>query len=238
MRIVFLSFFSLFFFYTKSDAQSTVPAHLFHIQYAGATGNKEITSKTKYINELGFSYSHQLKSITFGLEYEFLFGYYRGKDLFSSLRTSAGKIISNNGDLIDIESFFRGNQIHVLAGKMFPKKQNSCFQANLGIGILQHYVKSVTIDGKLAYLSNENLKGYDQLSVGPSLKQQIRWNRFGPKQKVNFYLELFAQEAFMKNLRKYNYFTSMPDEQYHFNFIFGFQIGWLIPMFNNSDKVF
>jgi len=219
-------------------AQHTVPKHLFHVHYAGAAGNHEIRNKTKYINKLGSTYSFQINNFSLGIDYHFLFGYYQGIDLFQSLRTSEGMLISDNGSLINTETYFRGNQLHIIGGKMFPANSLTSFQFNIGLGFLHHFLHITTLDGKMAYLSKNNLKGYDQLSFGPSLLQELRINHFGEKQRINYYIQLFAQEAFMQNLRKYNYFEASADTKTHFNFIFGLQVGWLIPLFNQNDTVF
>ncbi|MFZ9848884.1 MAG: hypothetical protein ACO3EE_12160, partial [Flavobacteriales bacterium] len=198
----------------------------------------EINSKTNYINRIGAAYQLQRKQLTLGIEYQFLFSPYSGNDLFSSIRTSEGLIISDNGSLIDLQTLFRGNSAYVSVGKIITSSTKNCFQINLGVGILEHHLSIKTLDESAAYFTKNNLKGYDQLSLGPSLKQQFRINHFGTKKRINFYLELFCEEAFLQNARKYNYYNNSIDTKNHFNFTAGIQVAWMIPFFSSTEEDF
>lgn len=234
MNRVFTSCFLLILFHLFAKGQNALPQHLFCITYSGSIGNKEINSKTNYISRIGAAYQFQKKNYTLGLEYQFMFSAYSGDDLFSALRTSEGLIISDHGSLIDIQTLFRGNSGYFTFGKIIPISAVNSFQFNVGVGILEHHLSIKTFDETSAYFTKNNLKGYDQLSIGPAIKQQFRFNHFGPKKRINCYLELFCEEAFLQNTRKYNYYSNSSDTKNHFNFTAGIQFGWMIPFLNNS----
>jgi hypothetical protein len=145
-------------------------------------------------------------------------------------------IISDQGSLIDVQTLFRGNSGYFTFGRFLQLTKVSYLQANIGLGIMEHHLSIKTLDGTSAYLSKNNLKGYDQLSLGPTIKQQLRFNHFGTKRRVNCYVELFCEEAFLQNLRKYNYFNNSVDTKNHFNFTAGIQFGWMIPFLNSDPE--
>jgi hypothetical protein len=238
MNRVFTSCFLLILFHLFAKGENTLPQHLFCITYSGSIGNKEISAKTNYINRIGAAYQFQKKHNTLGLEYQFMFSAYSGADLFSALRTSEGLIISDNGSLIDIQTLFRGNSGYLTLGKIIPVSGSNCFQINLGFGIFEHHLSIKTLGESGAYFTKNNLKGYDQLSIGPAIKQQFRLNHFGSKKRINCYLELFCEEAFLQNVRKYNYYSNSTDTKNHFNFTAGIQLGWMIPFLNSTEEDF
>jgi hypothetical protein len=165
-----------------------------------------------------------------------MFGYYSGVDLFSALRTSEGMIISDQGSLIDLQVLFRGNSAYFSFGRFISLSPVSYLQVNLGVGVMEHHLSIKTLDGTSAYLSKNNLKGYDQMSIGPAIRQEIRLNHFGPRKRINCYLEFFCEEGFLQNTRKYNYFNNSVDTKNHFNFMAGVQLGWMIPFLNSNPE--
>lgn len=234
MNRVFFSCFVLLFFRAFSADENLIPQHLFCVSYKGAVGNQQISSKTSYINGIGGGYQFYKNRFSYGVDYHFLFGYYSGIDLFSAIRTGEGKIISDQGSLIDLQVLFRGNSAYFSIGSFVPLSRISQLQFNMGIGILEHHLSIKTLDGTSAYLAKNNLKGYDQLSMGLALRQEIRINHFGPKKRVNCYFQLFFEEGFLQNTRTFNYFNNTIDTKNHFNFIAGAQLGWMIPLFNTN----
>ncbi len=236
MNRVFISCFLLILFHLFAKGENALPKHLFCATYSGSIGSKEISAKTNYISRIGAAYQFQKKQYTLGLEYQFMFSAYSGVDLFSALRTSEGLIISDNGSLIDIQTLFRGNSSYITCGKIIPISSVNSFQFNVGFGILEHHLSIKTFDESSAYFTKNNLKGYDQLSLGPAIKQQFRFNHFGPKNRINCCLELFCEEAFLQNSRKYNYYSNSTDTKNHFNFTAGIQFGWMIPFLNNTAE--
>ncbi|MCX6181763.1 MAG: hypothetical protein NT150_07540 [Bacteroidetes bacterium] len=231
-------FFCLFFIcaFSVGRAQTQGNTHLFDLSYSGAWGNGEVAQKSTYINRIGVGYSYKLNKLTMGLQYYFLFGDYAGPDIFAALRTSEGLFIASDGSLTDVAVFFRGNGFYASIGRAIPLKVNDFLGLNFCAGALQNRLAIRSLGSTLPFLSSESIKGYDQYSLGPSVKQEIRWTHLGPKKRINFYLELFAEEALLKNLRKYNYFNGAADESWHFNFMFGIQAGWIIPVYANNDE--
>ncbi len=205
--------------------------HLFDVSYSGSGGNAEVGQKTNYINRIGVGYSYQRNKMSFGLQYHFMFGDYSGKDIFAAMRTSEGLFIASDGSLTDISVLFRGNGLYATVGRVFPLTATNNINLNFCAGALQNNLAIRSLGSSLPFLFPDNIKGYDQFSMGPSVKQEVRWTHLGADKRINFYVGLFAEEAFLKNLRKYNYFNNAADEAWHFNFMFGVQAGWIIPVY-------
>jgi hypothetical protein len=229
ISLIFLLFFIGLFSFVRSQTKGDI--HLFDVSYSGSGGNAEVSQKTSYINRIGVGYSYQRKKMSFGLQYHFMFGDYSGKDIFGAMRTSEGLFIASDGSLTDISVFFRGNSLYASVGRILPFSLQNNISLNFSAGVLQNNLAIRSLGSSLPFLSADNIKGYDQFSMGPSVKQEIRWTHLGANKRINFYMALFVEEAFLKNLRKYNYFNNSTDEAWHFNFMFGIQAGWIIPMY-------
>ena len=233
ISLLFLVFFIGSFPVGRAQTQGNMD--LFDVSYSGGGGNAEVSQKTTYINRMGAGYSYLGNKMSFGLQYHFLFGDYSGPDIFAALRTSEGLFIASDGSLTNVSVFYRGNSFYASIGRVFPVKSGDLIGLNFCAGALQNKLAIKSLGGTLPFLSSESIKGYDQFSIGPSVKQEIRWTHLGAKKRVNFYVALFGEEAFLKNLRKYNYFNTSADEAWHFNFMFGIQAGWIIPVYANND---
>lgn len=230
--------YSLFFLgfppFVWSQTQGNM--HLFEVSYNGAGGSAEIRQKTEYINRIGLGYSYQWNKKSIGIQYHFLFGDYVGADLFAALRTSEGLLIASDGSLTDVSVFLRGNSFYASIGRLLPLQNNNFLGFNFCAGALQNRLIIRSLGSTLPFLSSEMVKGYDQFSLGPSLKQELRLTHLGPKRRINFYVGFFVEEAFLKNLRKYNYFNNTVNDAWHFNFLFGIQAGWIIPLYTTDKK--
>ncbi len=220
-------------------AQNKDLKHILNLNYSTNFGNKELSTKSNFINCFGLEYNYYPKKFYVGAQYQLLFGQYTGVDLFKNIRTSEGLIIADDGSLIDLKTQFTGNQAHLLFG--FPLFTNTHWhtETTLGAGFMQNQLKSKTLEGTSAYLSKSNLKGYDQWSIGPSTIQEARLIYLSENRKINFKISTYIQEVLLWNIRKYNYYNNTSDTNSHFNFIFGIQIGWIIPIYSSvSEDIF
>jgi hypothetical protein len=235
-----ISVFSLLFLVNSFGsivAQTLGDSHFFDLSYSGLSGNAKVIAKSNFISAVGLAYTYETKgNIVFELQYRFLFGNYSGPDLFSALRTTQGLLIAVDGSLTDVSVLYRGNSFYFNVGKNWPLVARHNLQFLLGVGLYQDLFLLRSLGATLPFLVNGMDKGYDQLSAGPSFQQALRYRHLGAQKRINYSIDVFVQQAFLSNLRKYNYFNHTADDAQHFNLIFGLQFAWIIPAFTTFGE--
>ena len=220
-------------------AQTLVDRHFFELSYTALSGNTKFTQKSAFVSAVGMAYSYETKrNIIYELQYRFLFGNYSGPDLFTALRTQQGLLIAVDGSLTDVSILYSGNSLCFNIGKNWSLTTNSELQFLLGMGLYQEVLSLRSLGATLPFLVNGMSKGYDQLSMGPSFRQALRWRHLGAQKRINYSVGIFVEQAFLRNLRKFNYFNYTADEAQHFNLMFGLQLAWIIPAFTASKEEF
>jgi|GEM_PF-2764725 len=235
-----ISVFSLLFLVNSFGsivAQTLVNRYFFTLSYSGYSGNANFTEKSDFASAVGLAYTIETKrNIVFELQYRFLFGNYSGPDLFSALRTAQGLLIAIDGSLTDVSVLYRGNSFYFNVGKNWSIAASTDLQFLFGMGLYQDVLSFRSLGATLPFLVNGMDKGYDQFSMGPAFQQALRWRHLGAQKRINYSVDIFVQQAFLSNLRKYNYFNHTSDDAQHFNLIFGLQLAWIIPAFVTSKK--
>lgn len=170
----------------------------------------------------------------FEIEGNFLFGAdVKRKDLLSDIINERGDVTDADGELVKLTYDLRGLSFYASVGKVFSlfgNNRNSGILVQAGIGYMQHKIFVDYRDGEVFQLSDNMLKGYDRLHTGLALKQFVGYQYFGNKNLVNFYAGFEFNEAFTKNKREYNYDTRAFDKDQKFDFLYGFRVGWSIPI--------
>ena len=111
-----------------------------------------------------------------GVNGSFFFGKDVKETLFDSISTSSGAIINGNGEFADVRLFERGFTTSLTAGRMFAFKKpnpNSGIVFSVGVGFIQHKIRIETIGNNVPELSKKYKKGYDHLTNGLLLSQNL-----------------------------------------------------------------
>jgi hypothetical protein len=223
------------------DSSEAIPFIRFQYSYLLPSGDFEDTYERA--NTVGAAIGFKSASnFQFEVEGNFMFGSAIKKiDILQGISNERGDITDSEGELVKLIYDLRGFSIFASVGKLFPLKfanQNSGILTQVGIGYLQHKIFIDYRDGDVFQLNEEMLKGYDRLHSGPALKQFIGYQHFGRKNFYNFYLGLEFQQGFTKNRREYNYDTQSFDLESKFDFLYGFRVGWSIPVRERASEDF
>jgi hypothetical protein len=172
-------------------------------------------------------------------------GYFFGKDvkesIFDSISTSNGGIIDNGGQFADVRLYERGFTVALTAGRMFSWKKpnpNSGIVFNVGVGLMQHKIRIETIGNAVPQLSKTYKKGYDRLTNGILLTENLGYQYFSANRLVNIYIGFECMQGFTQNRRSYNYDTMMKDDRKRLDILYGAKFAWVLPMYKRAPQEF
>lgn len=161
--------------------------------------------------------------------------------LLSNLITSTGTIINSGGNPADIAIEQRGFTATSGVAKIIPIfniNPNSGIKIKLDIGYQWHKIKIEELSNTVAALTKDKLPGYDRLTGGLFIKQNIGYQFMSDNEMVNFYIGFETGQAFTKSLREFNYDTGIPDTENRLDIYYGFRIAWFIPFYKRAPKEF
>lgn len=179
----------------------------------------------------------------FGVSSAFLFGnQVEEDDVLDPLRTEGGAILDRNGEFADILLLQRGYTVFGHFGKQFPwwgPNPNSGFVFLAGLGFIEHRIRIQDNNGNtVPALTGEYKKGYDRLTNGLGLRQEIGYHYLSNRRLVNFYVGLEVTQAFTRNRRSLNFDTRQTDTSDRFDLLYGLKAGWIIPLYKRVPREF
>ena len=178
---------------------------------------------------------------TFGINGSYFFGKKVKESLFDSIDTSTGAIINKLGEYADVRTFERGFTISGTIGRMFPFKKpnpNSGIMFNVGFGFMQHKIRIETIDNNVPQLSTAYKKGYDRLSNGFMLSENLGYLYLSDNRLVNIYFGFECMEGFTQNRRSFDYELMKKDTQKRLDILYGAKIAWVLPLYKKAPQEF
>lgn len=180
------------------------------------------------------------KQWVFGVSGSYFFGKeIREKAIFDSLTTTSGNIIDQSGQYADIRLYERGFTVSANAGRLFAFKKpnpNSGILLNIGLGFMQHKIRIETIGNNVPQLTKEYKKGYDRLSNGILLTENLGYLYLSNNRLVNFYFGFECMQGFTKNRRSYDYDLMKQDSKKRLDILYGGKIAWILPLYKKAPQ--
>lgn len=177
----------------------------------------------------------------FGVNGSYIFGNKVYESLFDSISTSTGGIISEAGQFADIRLYERGFTVSATAGKMFHfdrPNPNSGVVATIGLGFIQHKIRIETIGNNVPQLSKEYKKGYDRLTNGLLISENLGYLYLSNNRLWNIYLGLEFQQGITKNRRAYNFDEMRQDDRQRLDVLYGAKLMWILPLYKKAPQEF
>jgi len=174
-----------------------------------------------------------------GINGSFLFGKDVKESLFDSISSPDGYILNQDGSFADVRLYERGFTVSASIGRMFAFKRpnpNSGLTASIGFGLMQHKIRIETIGNNVPQLSKEYKKGYDRLSNGFLLSENIGYMYLSNSRLVNFYIGFECMQAFTQNRRSYNYDQMKKDNTKRVDILYGGKIAWILPLYKKNPQ--
>ncbi len=158
--------------------------------------------------------------------------------IISEILTSQEGIIGTEGTFVDLRPMQRGFDVMLKCGKLIPAfniNVNSGIYMNVGIGYLMHKIRW-TVQGEDApQLSSDYKKGYDRLTEGFAISQEVGLMVMSNKRMWNYRIALEGIEAFTKN-KRYNFDTMSRDLKSKLDIYLGVKVTWMIPLFGRAPR--
>ncbi len=233
----------------QSPKDSCLKMHLVCMQMSAQYPGGNLAKRFGENLNVGLSYYVKTrKNIVIGIDPNFFFGKNVKEDVLKNLKTPEGTITNTDGNFANLKINERGWLITATLGKIYPQlfqkkiapNPNSGMLLIAGVGYLQHRIFILDQERNVPQVSSAYLKGYDRLTAGLCLKQFIGYTLLSDNRLLNFFGGLEFYQGFTKSMRTYNYDTMEIDNSLHKDFLFGFRLGWILPIYKRveSDNLF
>jgi hypothetical protein len=174
-----------------------------------------------------------------GVNGSYFFGKTIKESLFDSIATPTGGHITERGEFADVRLYERGFTVSGTIGRMFPFKKpnpNTGIVASIGVGYMQHKIRIETIGNNLPQLNKEYKKGYDKLTGGLLISENIGYMYLSNNRLLNFYIGLEFMQSFGSSLRSWDYKMNQRDETKRMDMLYGAKIGWMLPLYKKPSQ--
>ena len=179
---------------------------------------------------------------TFGINGSYFFGSnIKEAGIFDSIISKDGYIIDQNGEFADVRLYERGFTVSVTAGRMFPFKKpnpNSGIEFNVGLGFIQHKIRIETIGNNVPQLTTAYKMGYDRLTNGFLLSENLGYLYLSNNRLLNFYFGFECLQGFTQSRRSYDYDLMKADTQKRLDILYGIKISWILPLYRKAPQEF
>lgn len=190
-----------------------------------------------------FVYKHKT-NILFDLNCHYLFGSSLKEEastILDGIKDSDGHIINEHGEFAKIVLSERGLFAGARLGYVIPVLKgnpNSGIMISAGGGLLQHKIRIENDGNNAPQILNDYKKGYDKLTNGFCLTEFIGFVYFGKQHLVNFYAGFEFYQGFTQSRRSYDFNLMGPDLQKRRDYLSGFKVGWIIPIYKRAPDPF
>jgi hypothetical protein len=167
---------------------------------------------------------------------QFIFGNdVKQPGLMANLYSEKNELLDEDAQIATILLFQRGMTFSLRTEKLFPinpeKNPNSGIIVGVGVGFIQHKIRIEHQNNRMPQLENGYIKGYDRLTNGTLLEQNIGYFHVSNKKLTNFKVELVFNQGFTQSRRDYNFDDGAKDTQQRLDLFSGIRFTWLLPLY-------
>lgn len=246
IRSAIFSFIFFFAFTSKGQMyvrDSVIAIPVISANYSPHLPGGDLIERVGFHNSLGIYAEYKnKKNWLFGLEGNFIFGNtIKDESFLDAYRTERGEIISPNGGYAIILLFHRGWSINATVSKLLPvigPNPNSGILLKAGIGTMFHKIRIETQEDFLPYLQDEYLKGLDRFTLGINVKGFAGYMHMSNNSFLRFYAGPEIIAGFNRGMRDYLFDTRAPDQRNRLDIMFGFRVGYIIPIYERTSNEF
>jgi hypothetical protein len=220
---------------------SIINAPMISATYAYQLAGGDLLSRFGNNNAIGANFLLKTKhNLMLGADWNFIFSHTIKEDaLMQNLYNSEGFIQNKEGSADKLRINERGWYSHLSVGylvSVLAPNKNSGFFATVGAGVLSHKIKIEDVGKKTPQLGKTFLPGYDRLTFGPSTKEFVGYLFLDNRRLINVFAGVEFIQAWTKSLRGYNYDTQQADTQQRHDYLTGFRVGIIIPLYKRLPK--
>lgn len=177
-----------------------------------------------------------------GIQGEYYFGKtIKDGDILAAILADDGSIITNDGLLGQAKLYARSYFVGATVGKLIPLEKhylNTGIAIWTSVGYWQHRVR-INNDDNIYALTDAYKAGYDRLTSGIGLQQQVEYFYMSRKRLVNFSVGLDFNIGYLKGRRTIIFDTGKSGLDYRLDMMLGAHISWFLPIFaRNKNSVY
>lgn len=226
-----------------SIKDSIISVPIFGASYAPQFPAGDLVKRFGFNHNIGAHFFYKTNTNwLWNVNWNFLFGKdVKEGDILSNITTSDNLLINQNGEPADIRFYERGQFYGASVGKIIIKagpNPNSGIFVSTGPGFLMHKIRIEDIGNGTAQLKGDYKKGYDRLTYGLALNQSLGYLFLGNNKLLNFYACADFTQGFTKNRRGYNFDKQQYDTTRKLDLLYGFRVGFLIPIYQRIPDEF
>ncbi len=240
LSLVVFVFYSSFLTAQVSIKDSSIYTPLLGISYGYQLSGGDLVDRFGNNSSIQLNLDFKSKAyIMIGLNCSYIFGNSVKENLFTNISTPEGYIINRDGSIADVRLWERGFTASVTLGRLFHFKKpnpNSGIIFNVGFGFLQHKIRIETIGNDVPQLSKEYKKGYDRLTNGFLLSENLGYMYLSNNRLANFYIGLECMQGFTQNRRSYNFDTMEKDTKKRLDILYGAKLMWILPLYKKPPQ--
>lgn len=237
-----LSFFAAHLLAQVSIKDSVIYTPYFGLGYGYQISAGDLNKRFGNSSAIEFNLDFKTKkNWVFGVNGSYIFGKDVKESLFDSISTASGSIIDGNGQFADVRLYERGFTASVSAGRLFAFKKpnpNSGVLFSVGVGFIQHKIRIETIGNTTPQLSKEYKKGYDRLSNGLLLSQNLGYLYLSNNRLVNIYVGFECMQGFTQSRRSFDYDLMKQDTEKRLDILYGGKLVWILPLYKRAPQEF
>jgi hypothetical protein len=173
-----------------------------------------------------------------GLNFNYYYGSQVNEDVLSTLRTEQGFIIGINSELASVFLRQRGYYIGVLGGKVFHFKDpnyRSGIRLAVGAGLMRHWVRLLDDTNSVPQIKNEYKKGYDRLTGGLQIQENIAYQIMSNNHRLNFILGFEFSQGFTSSMRDVQFDSGITIFPNRLDLRYALTFTWTLPFYLNQN---
>lgn len=236
-------------FGSKSQAQSSnsiEAGQFFAVGFSFASYIPGGDLADRFGNHFGLAVNPQFKTKTnwiFSANGQFLFGNdVIQPNLLANLKSEKGELLDEDGQIATIINFQRGMTFSLRAEKIFAlnpqKNPNSGIIIGVGLGFIQHKIRIEHQNNRMPQIEGDYEKGYDRLTNGTLLEQNIGFYHISRRKLTNFRVELVFNQGFTQSRRDFNFDDGAKDSKKRIDLYNGIRLTWLLPLYRRMANEF
>ena len=176
-------------------------------------------------------------------DFTYRFGSDVREDVLAGFRLPSGQFLATDGQAADAFLRSRGASIRFAIGKVIglhTKSPQSGIRVDIGGGILSHYIRVQDENQAIDQVFGEYSNVYDRLTRGFAITEYIGYQYLSTDGNLNFNIGFEFNQAFTSGVRSTDFTTNTPAQTGRNDFLSGFKVTWLIPIYSNEkgEKIY
>jgi len=171
----------------------------------------------------------------YGINFQYLFGDVVKEDVLARLRSPDGGLIGEDHQLAQVGLRQRGMLFGISAGKAFPTRGPASLVLSIQPGWLMHWIRFQNPGQNFAPIRGDYRYGYDRLSSGFAITEQVAYRYLSKNRLINFELGIQFTQGFTKLKRNTQFDFPEISTRQRFDGLIGIQAKWILPIYRKRD---